>query len=295
MHKMRSSAAHSTPPCLPVEVNPGLVDVAVRLTARRYRLAHQDVEDLRSTLWVKLLDRDQMVLRRFAGRSHLTTYLVQVASRVVLDGFVAQFGRWRPTAETRRLGPAAVAWARLVERDSHSPTEAIGILRAQRCAGAGDLPPLAALQRAGGGRRFHRRRFVDVDGMGSATAATGCVGSAADVALSGRAARRQVGPALRMACRSLTARERHLLHLRFRDGLRISEIASRVGCRAVPLYREYGRILRKMREALAAAGVDAGMVAAAFEPHAEFPSSLERRPLPVPNALTWARSASYAR
>ena len=114
-----------TPTCASLsQLNPELLEGVVAYIARKYHLSWQDTDDLRSALWVKVLDRDGIVLRRFAGRSTLFTYLVRVASRLILDNYTARYGRWRPSAKVRRLGPAAVEWARMIERDGWSPEHA---------------------------------------------------------------------------------------------------------------------------------------------------------------------------
>jgi DNA-directed RNA polymerase specialized sigma24 family protein len=263
----------STVASLP-DVNPELIDGVVGLTVRKYHLSWQDADDLRSTLWVKLLDRDGHVLRRFAGRSTLATYLTRVASRIVLDNYAARFGRWRPSAEARRQGPAAVDWARLVERDGHSPEHARAILERRRAGESLDGRSGSVLETAVT-RRYRPRQFVELTEVRSLAAGSGLQG----VPLGGRlgllTARRRVALALRVALRMLTPHERRLVRLRYCDGMRISDIARRERCRVVPLYRQYARILKKMRNIIGAANIDADMVACALEPPAAISSSLE--------------------
>ena len=69
------------------------------------------------------------MLRRFEGRSSLTTYITVVVQRLFLDRRNRLWGKWRPSAEARRLGPTAVLLERLVSRDGWSAEQALETLR----------------------------------------------------------------------------------------------------------------------------------------------------------------------
>ena len=73
-------------------------------TCRVHRLAPDAASEFRSWATVRLLDHDQAVLRKFQGRSSLRTFLITVVQRLFLDWRNAEWGKWRPTADARRLG-----------------------------------------------------------------------------------------------------------------------------------------------------------------------------------------------
>ncbi|MGH8186413.1 MAG: hypothetical protein ACREUC_07605, partial [Steroidobacteraceae bacterium] len=75
--------------------------------------------------FLKLIEHDYAVLRRFEGASSLRTYLTVVLHRVLLDQRNREWGRWRPSAAAYRNGPLAVRLERLVTRDGLTPAEAI--------------------------------------------------------------------------------------------------------------------------------------------------------------------------
>jgi RNA polymerase sigma factor (sigma-70 family) len=247
-----------------------LVDQVARTIVRRHRLPHHDLDDLRSSLWLKLLDRDEHVIKRFRGHGSLFAYLLRVAHRIVMDQQVAMLGRWRPSERARRLGAAAVAWSRMVERDGLSPSEATSVLQSASGAGAVDVDRFEALRRERSSRAT--RRFVTFN---DETGARVLRPTPSIDEIEERECRRAVAQAMRAALHKLTSRDRRLLRLRFVEGLRISEIARREGYGAIWLYREYGRILNRMRRLLVAAGVDARTAAIAADVRSGSMSSLD--------------------
>jgi DNA-directed RNA polymerase specialized sigma24 family protein len=55
---------------------------------------------------------------------------------------------------------------------------------------------------------------------------------------------------LTSAVKRLTPAERRLLEMRFREGRRVSEIAQAMGVEARPLYRQFERIVSRLRRAI---------------------------------------------
>lgn len=248
------SLADASGPLVP---SPALVEAVARATVRRHHLPFHEADDLCSALWIKLLDRNARVLERFQGRGSLFVYLFRIARRLVLDQQIARLGRWRPTRHARRLGPAAMAWSRMVERDGVPEGEATSLLCSKRGLHPTDVAALADARPL----RRHRasRRFMAVEEGEPSAIASGPNDSPVH-RLMRHQARRRVATALRVAFAGLSRDERRLLRLRFHHGLRISDIARREGLRQIDLYREYRRILDKMRQAFGAADVGAGTV-----------------------------------
>src|SRR5919108_999833 len=97
-----------------LEENLPLVNAIIRTIARRRRLVALDEEEFRSAAYLKLVADDYAVLRAFAGRCTLRTYLTVVLQRVFLDCRTREWGKWRPSAESRRAGKAGVRLQKLV-------------------------------------------------------------------------------------------------------------------------------------------------------------------------------------
>src|SRR5207247_4910890 len=102
--------------------------VVVWVCARRC-LRGADAEDFASTVKLRLIEDDYEVLARFEGRSSLKTYLTVVVNRFYLDYQTQRFGKWRSSAEARRLGPVALRLEVLLYRDGLTFEEASGVLR----------------------------------------------------------------------------------------------------------------------------------------------------------------------
>ncbi|HUF46207.1 MAG TPA: hypothetical protein VMM93_00260, partial [Vicinamibacterales bacterium] len=94
-----------------------LIEQAIRTFCRRQRLSATEAEDFASEVRLHLLDRERAVLRAFEGRSSFQTYLLTVIRHQFRDWRNALWGKWRPSAEARRLGPLAVRLEMLLVRD----------------------------------------------------------------------------------------------------------------------------------------------------------------------------------
>jgi RNA polymerase sigma factor (sigma-70 family) len=76
--------------------NIAVVDGVIRLICRRQHLPPEQAEEFRSLAYLKIIQDDYQVLRRFAQRSSLRTYLVVVLQRALLDYRASRAGRWQP-------------------------------------------------------------------------------------------------------------------------------------------------------------------------------------------------------
>jgi RNA polymerase sigma factor (sigma-70 family) len=108
----------------PLEAALPLVLAAVRQTARRYLLSREDEDELRSYVFMKLLEDGCRRLKKFRGESSLHTYLVVIVKRLFLDLRIQQRGKWRPSAAARRGGDLVERVEELVSRDGYSPAQA---------------------------------------------------------------------------------------------------------------------------------------------------------------------------
>src|SRR5262249_57565215 len=90
--------------------------------------SEEEGEDFGSLLKIKLLDNDRAVPRAYRGDSSLRPYWAAVATRLFLDQRVAVWGKWRPSAKARRLGPLAVELEELVRRGGRAPADAVALV-----------------------------------------------------------------------------------------------------------------------------------------------------------------------
>ena len=225
-----------------VSAHLGTIDRAIAVVVRRRRLRHDEAQELASDVYLKLLQHDAAVLRRFRGDSALGTFLVIVVKRVLLDARIAEAGKWRPSASARRLGAVAVALERLVFHDGLRLQEAAGVLRATMGIADTDdelhfllslLPPRV------------RRRMVgerELEHLASE-------GPGADQALARDSAAARTS-AVRQALATLTPDDRRLVELRFEQGLRLVQIARHCGIGDKVIYRRFHRVICGLRAAL---------------------------------------------
>lgn len=237
-----------------LEDNFSRVSRIITVVTRRRRLAPQDAQELLSMAWSHLAHDDYRVLRRYRGGSSISTYLRVVVERLVLDMWITRWGKWRPSARARRLGRHAMLFERLVLRDGHGVERAKQIL--SHVTGA-DFPE--ALERAVLGTVPRRsRRFVSLDEAANRSTTAG------DplLELVDRFRARQgasVGRRLERALRTLSAENQVLIRMRHEQGLKVTEMATRLGVNHKPLYRRLAAIHADLRSALRQAGVCAGV------------------------------------
>ena len=96
--------------------------------ARRHHLQGAEAEEFVQQVRVWLLEDNYSILRKFEGRSSISTFLSTVIGRLFARWRVEQWGKWRPSAEAKRLGEKAITLERLITRDGLTFSEAVHTL-----------------------------------------------------------------------------------------------------------------------------------------------------------------------
>jgi len=228
--------------------NLALVERLVRFVCRSAMVRDSDVEDLASAVKLALVENDYAVLRAWKGHSSLATYLTVIIQRVVADERIRDRGRFRPSAEAKRLGDAGVALEMLLRRDERSLSEAIPMVQAiDETLSAADIESMAARLP----QRAPRPRLVAIESIDVA----GTDETMADVET--REASARASRVARNAIASLPLRDRMLLRLRFVMMMSIADAARILQIPQRPLYRRQEQILKMLSDALRTAGIDA--------------------------------------
>lgn len=220
-----------------------LVLRVIRNVARRRRLSADETDELRSLVHLKLVDDDFSVLRKFQGRSSLSTYLTKVIWRVCLDRQSAEWGKWRPSAQARRRGTTALRLERLLHRDGLPFDEACALLRAS----GGVTETRAELEELRDSFprrqriRFHGQDVLDALHPSTVPRALASPHEPDDDAY--HALRRRLAGALV----SLPTNDRQLLRLRYHEGWTIARVASELRLDQKRTYREFERVHRTLR------------------------------------------------
>lgn len=93
--------------------------------ARRHHLNASEAEEFVQEVRVRLFYDDYAIIRKFEGRSSFSTYLTTVIARLFQQWRVEQWGKWRPSAEAKRLGDKAMTLEKLLSRDGYTLSEAV--------------------------------------------------------------------------------------------------------------------------------------------------------------------------
>lgn len=222
-----------------------VVDRLVHYICFRRRLSDSETEEFAAHVRLKLVENDFDILRKFKGHSSITVYLRTVIERMLLDHRTAEWGRWRPSAEAVRRGPIAVLLDRLLTRDRLTFDEAVHVMQTNHGVQISrhDLYALSVSL-----PRRARLRLVHADA--SAVEATYGQPDAGLERAEAAALAARLKPALSKAVKRLTPAERRLLEMRFREGRQVSEIAQAMGVEARPLYRQFERIVARLRRGM---------------------------------------------
>lgn len=225
--------------------------------ARRNHVSADEAEEFIQEVQVRLLDDDYAVIRKFEGRSSFTTFLTTVIKRLFYQCRVEQWGKWRPSAEAKRLGDKAITLERLMTRDGYTFDEAVKVLTTP---GGSQYTP-AELEAIYLRLPTHGQRPIVVSGEISPDAA------AVDAEADDRVERAERERSARKAAstidgllQSMDAEDRLLLQMRFWDGLKVPDIARRLHVEQKKLYKRLARLFGAMRTDLERAGVGKAVV-----------------------------------
>lgn len=231
-----------------------LVDRITGALARRRRLSAEEAEDFAAEVRLILWEDRGQVLSSFQGNSSWKTYLTTVVNRLYIDRQRARWGRWRPAAVAKRLGPAAVLLDQLLHRDGISFEEAAEMLRRNH----GVEMPISELAELAGQLPHRPPRRVEGEEALERIGVDGDVDAAVYEKEAGR-----VEGALNAVLAELGPEDRLLLQLLFENGLKISAVARMLGEEQKPLYRRRDQLLAQLRQGLEARGVTWAEVAGA--------------------------------
>ncbi len=229
--------------------NLALVRQLVSVVCRRGGLNDADAEDFASEVFLKLIGDDYRALRQFRGRAKLSTYLATLIQHELRDFRIRRWGRWRPSAQAKRLGQVAVELETLLARDGHTLGMAIEILAA-RSAGcsrtelerlAARLPPRT--KRRLEGEETLARMAVDGD-VERRLIESRCRPQ-------GAALRRVLGAALNR----IPVEDQTMLSLHYEKGMTLQAVAAAMDLEPRRLYRRRERCLRALRRACEEAGL----------------------------------------
>lgn len=238
-----------------LETHLDLIQRKLHHLSRRSGLPDLEAEELRSWALLKLVEDDYRVLNQWEGRSSFSTFLTVVLVNLVRDYRIHIWGKWRPSAASRRRGPECVLLERLLIRDGLSWDEAVERLRIEH--GTSPAPEDAARLAAALPWRQQRRKvgeeellYFPVDGQVEIRV------EEEERARTAARLREVLVPLLGF----LPAEERLLLGLCYFEGLSVAAIAPILGRPQAELYKVRDRCLKKLRRSLGKGGLGSDQV-----------------------------------
>lgn len=227
-----------------------LVDRICDAIARRNGLSDDEREVFKSDVHDRLIENDFAVLRKFQGRSSLSTYLTAVIANFFRDYRNEKWGRWRVSAEARRRGAVAMRLETLRYRDGYSVREAIAVLRSQGVEESEQqLHELAASLPA-------RIRARSVDDTAAAVLPSTSSADAAVVERERAELREQVMTAIEDGLASLPAEDQTIMRLVYFEAFRKVDAARTLRLEPKPVYERIDANLRRLKSLLEARGID---------------------------------------
>ena len=201
---------------------------------------------------VKLFEDDYAVIRKFEGKSLFSTYLTTVIFRLFYQWRVEHWGKWRPSAEAKRIGNKAITLERLLTRDGFSLNEAVSILTTRSGAQYSVAELEAIYVRLP--LRNPRPMLISHEVAADAVAVESDADDRAQRGDRERVAR-QAAKAVDDVLRTLDAEDRLILQMRFWDACKVPDIARTLHIDQKKIYKRLDKIFAVMRRALEAAGI----------------------------------------
>lgn len=225
------------------------IESVLAYTRRAQRLSADDGDEFTSWARLRLLEDDCAILRKWQGVSSIKTFLITVVQRLFLDWRIKEWGKWRPTADARRLGPVAIELERLVGRDGIEYEQAVEVLVSKGVAVSrdecdrlwGELPRRGSRRRAGEEALEH---------LAAPSSSSDAIENEQHIDSAERARR-----ALAAALPALPPQEQLIIRMRYQDGFTVARIAQLIGEEQKPLYRRIEQILGRLRAAMTQAGI----------------------------------------
>ncbi len=225
-----------------------IVKVATAYGSRQH-LPREDVEDFVSWVILRMMANDYTLLRSCRRPDRPWSFLRTAIRNLLKDYRNCIWGKWRPSAEARRIGPTAVRLERLHLRDGLEVTAAIEVLRRNfDCRmTARQLEELAARL-----PRRHRRLplKVDVDLLPSDARADHRLRNL-ELRTTWKSTRHVLGSALAQ----LEDDERDILRLHYQEGRSFARISRELSLNQRSLYTKRDRCLRRLRAAFRRQGL----------------------------------------
>jgi RNA polymerase sigma factor (sigma-70 family) len=226
-----------------------VIDRIAKSLCRRNGILGADADDFVADVRLRLLEDDYAVLRKHRGDSSLTTYLTVVIGNLFRDHCIKMWGKWRPSAEARRLGETAVLLETAMHRDGCSFDVACNVLEqnARLNVDRAELRKINAKLPQRSPRRVVSDK--DLDELPAQEAN----GDLPDVERREQVA--AVEGALKRVLAGLPGEDQLIIRMHYYEGLSVADISRGLQLPQKPLYGRIRRLLESLSAALAGEGI----------------------------------------
>ena len=230
----------------------GKIERIAAFVARQSHLNPDETSEFTQEVRVRLLDNDYAIIRKFEGRSLFSTYLTTVIVRLFHQWRVEQWGKWRPSAEAKRLGDKAITFERLLTRDGFTFEEAVKVLTTP----AGSQYTVAELEAIYIRLPLRNPRpiLVSDEALPEAVAVDADAERRVENGDYERTAR-HAAVTMDDLLTSMDAEDRLILQMRFWHALKVPDIAQRLHIEQKKLYKRLDKLFLTLRKGLERAGV----------------------------------------
>ena len=230
--------------------------------ARRHRLEASEAEEFVQEVRVRLLDDNYAIIRKFEGRASFSTYLTTVIARLFAQWRVEQWGKWRPSAEARRIGDKAITLERLTSRDGFTLYEAVSVLTTP----AGSSYTIRELEAIYLRLPPRNPRPIVISEEQVPDVVTVEADAYQRIEAGDRArAKRQAFQCIDAVIQTMEPEDQLILQMRFWHGRKVPDIAQILHLDQKKLYKRLDRLFLILRRELETAGVSQADVAGLLE------------------------------
>lgn len=231
--------------------NQSVVEEIISYLGQKYAVSSDTKEDFTSEVFIKLMDQDYAVFKKFKGHSQIKTYLTVVISRFFLDYRDRIWGRWRPSTQAKALGELGILVEQYISRDGYSVDACFQMLKHNHLLEVNEqdiydifhqLPHRHKRQEVGEATLV-RKATPDADPQ------TAFQQKLADKDLAVATA------AVRQCLEQMPEQDQLILRLHFEKGVPLSRVALVANIQPKAIYRKTQALLSDLRHRLEARGI----------------------------------------
>jgi RNA polymerase sigma factor (sigma-70 family) len=201
---------------------------------------------------MRLMENNYAIVAKFRGHSSFRTYLTVVITNLFRDYRNARWGRWRASAEARRLGPTAIRLEACLYRDGYPLAEAIEAVwsaMGDESTSRKELRQIAMLLEP----RAIPREVGDASLVHMPAPQRADIGIMTEESF---AEQEYVAGAVSDVLATLPVADQVIYRMKFCDAFTVAEIARTLKLPQKPMYRRLEKLLLAVREGLESRGID---------------------------------------